>query len=116
MSKSMLNYWLLRHSPNWKFMGFVSIDLDCSLGITAHNERVAPIFIFKPGYEWGDSEPTSEKYPWVLYVDGGDDSNYYLLFGQEKAAKECAEYYINNDVVIDFIEDEYKGRKWQWQN
>lgn len=116
MSKSMLNYWLLQKQKNWEFMGFAKIDDDESLGILAGRDLVVPLFVFKPCIGWGDSEPTSAKYPWVLYADGGDDVSYYMLFGQEKAAKECAQEYINTDAVIDFRDGEYKERKWQWQN
>lgn len=119
MSKVILNYWMQRLWDNpekWEFMGFAQIDPEEAVGIFANNDRVVPLYVFRPEKGWGDSQQTSTKLPWVLYADGGDDSNYYMLFGTKKEAVKCAKEYVDTDAIIDFQTGEYKGRKWQWDN
>jgi len=113
MSKVILNHWLLRKPPYWEFVGFVDVKDYWALQIG--DVGVAPLFIFKPKEVWGDSEPTSAKFPWVLIAAGSDDVSYYMLCGSKESAMKYAQRLIEDDGILNVSEDAYNGRKWQKQ-
>ena len=114
MSKATLNYWLLHKPKDWEFVGFV--DVKDTWVLQYEDSGVAPLFIFKPNDIWGDSEPTSAKFPWVLIAAGSDDVSYYMLCGSKESAMKYAKQLVDDDGILDVHVDTYNGRKWQWQN
>lgn len=114
--KAILNYWMLDRC-NKEFLGFVNLINEAHFGLKVGDSVIAPMFIFQDNTGWGDGEQTSNKFSWVLYIKGTDDISIYMLFGEKKAAINYASNYLGSDSsIIDPWEDNYKGRKWNWQN
>jgi len=114
MSKATLNYWLLHKPHDWEFVGFVDVKDYWALQVI--DSGVAPLFIFKPKEIWGDSDPTSAKFPWVLIAKGAHNVSYYMLCGSKESAMKYAKQLIDDDEPLDVHVDTYNGRKWKWQN
>lgn len=117
--KSTLNYLSLNAFQYWKgeFLGFADMVKDTCIGFDITEDTcIVPLLLFFYEGGWGAGEPTSSKFPWVVYAKGIDDANCYMLFGEKNAALKFAKEYINGDKVLNPWEDTYKNRKWQWQN
>ena len=111
-----LNYWM---SPRQRgeFLGFVNLVKEAHFGLVVGDSVIAPMFLFQDNTGWGDGEPTSNKFSWVLHIEGTDDHSIYMLFGaKEGAINYASEYLYNDGRIVDPWEDTYKGRKWNWQN
>lgn len=118
--KNVLNYWVLNNSFKcWKgeFLGFIDIVEGTDAGLKLNEETfIACLSLFYNETGWGDEMPTSPELPWVLYLRGIDDSNYYMLFeNKEDAVAVAKEYLIGNKKLNPFVHT-YKERSWQWQN
>ena len=116
--KNTLNYWLIisKQLEPSEFLGFANIDRDAYIGQCVGTEYICPLILFHNPNGWGDATPSSDKYSWVLYAPGVDDSGVYMLFGSKEGAVKFASDYLNGTAIINPSVDTYKGRKWQWQN
>lgn len=114
--KDLLNYWTIRSPHGWELLGFADLVFESTIGLKVDNKNVIPLYVFHNDSGWGDSEPTSSKFPWVLIARGNDDESRYMLFGDKNSAVKYAEKYINGDKVLDYWNDTYNDRKWQYQN
>lgn len=112
----VLNYWM-RNKFRGEFLGFVKLVKEAHIGLSIGEEVVAPMFLFQDNTGWGDGEPTSAKFSWVLLIKGTDDHSVYMLFGtKEGALRYASEYLYGDSSVVDPWDGTYKDRKWQWQN
>ena len=114
MMKRTLNYWM--KNERGEFLGFIDLVEEAYIGLKTDCGNIAPMFLFQNATGWGDGEPTSNKFSWVLHVKGTDDHSVYMLFGMKEGAINYALEYIIGDKVLDPWKDEFKGRKWNWQN
>ena len=112
--KTILNYWM--SEKRGEFLGFVDLVKEAHFGLQTDVGNIAPMFLFQDLTGWGDGEHTSAKFSWVLHVKGTDDHSVYMLFGMKEGAINFASEYIYKDKVLDPWKDEFKGRKWNWQN
>lgn len=116
----MLNYWMKRQPATYEFQGFVNLSPLATaeyMGLKVDQETIIPLFVFQAENGWGDGEPTSNKFSWVLLAKGTDDMSVYMLFGSKKGAVDFASEYIHDGKLLDPSVDTYKkNRKWQWQN
>jgi hypothetical protein len=114
--KRTLNYWMNSKPFSGEFLGFVYVSADSHIGLKVDG-FIAPMFLFQNDTGWGDGTPTSKKFSWVLYIKGVDDHSLYMLFGvKEGAIKYANSYILGDDMVVNPHDDEYNGRKWNWQN
>jgi hypothetical protein len=114
--QATLNYWMNKKLFNATLLGFVGAVPEAHFALTVGEEHVCPLFLFQNSMGWGDGTPTSTKFSWVLYAKGTDDHSVYMLFGTKEGALNFAAKYLTGGCLINPFDDEYKGRKWNWQN
>jgi hypothetical protein len=119
---SMLNY-LSSRLQSWEsflFLGFIDVGQEFfGYEILEGYSRITALILAKSQIGWGDSNTIEEsiKFPYVLYLSGVDDENYYMRFSTKELAIEHGNNLIINGGSVNITVDcSVENNKWLWQN